>query len=61
MGLVVALNDSKEYQGGDLVFPELGLNCRLPQGTAVVFDAGLLHGVTAVTQGRRLVLINFVY
>lgn len=60
-GLVIALNTSLDYRGGDLIFPEIGVIARLPAGTGVIFDAGLLHGVTEVTSGRRLVLISFVY
>jgi len=51
------LND--EYDGGELVFPELNIELRPKAGTAILFSAGLLHGVRPVTSGRRFVLISF--
>lgn len=59
-GFVAAINDKSKYKGGDLIFPEIGLTARLPQGTAILFDASLLHGVNPVVSGTRLVLISFL-
>lgn len=59
-GFVCALNSPMDYHGGELFFPELGIECRLPKNTAVFFDANLLHGVRAVTHGQRIVLLSFL-
>lgn len=60
-GFVAAINYPWEYNGGNLVFPELGVTTRLNRGDAIVFDADILHGVSPVTSGSRLVLISFAY
>ena len=52
--LVCPLSVPDTYQGGALVFPELGISVRAGAGTAIVFDAHLLHGVHPVTKGRSL-------
>jgi predicted 2-oxoglutarate/Fe(II)-dependent dioxygenase YbiX len=54
------LND--DYQGGELVFPEYGAyGYRVGPGSAVVFPTPLMHEVLPVTEGRRLVLITFLF
>jgi predicted 2-oxoglutarate/Fe(II)-dependent dioxygenase YbiX/peroxiredoxin len=58
----ITLNLSKDYDGGDLVFPEFGRRAyRAPHGGAVVFSCGALHQVTPVTRGRRYAFLAFLY
>jgi cephalosporin hydroxylase/predicted 2-oxoglutarate/Fe(II)-dependent dioxygenase YbiX/peroxiredoxin len=58
----VTINLNKEYEGGDLVFPEFGRRSyRAPTGGAVVFSCGALHQVTPVTAGRRYAFVAFLY
>ena len=54
--------NSEEYEGGDVRFPEYGPETyRAPTGGAVVFSCPMLHEVTPVTKGRRLVFLPFLY
>jgi peroxiredoxin len=59
----VTLNlNAEEYEGGDLRFPEYGLQTyRAPTGGAVVFSCCLLHEATPVTSGRRYAFLPFLY
>ncbi|WP_138499790.1 2OG-Fe(II) oxygenase [Nostoc sp. PA-18-2419] len=50
------------YKGGDLLFPEYGLQLYTPNvGEAVIFSCSLLHEATPVIEGRRFVLLSFFY
>ncbi|MFN6486871.1 MULTISPECIES: 2OG-Fe(II) oxygenase [unclassified Nostoc] len=50
------------YEGGELRFPEYGLQLYSPNaGEAVIFSCSLLHEATPVTSGRRFVLLSFFY
>jgi predicted 2-oxoglutarate/Fe(II)-dependent dioxygenase YbiX len=54
--------NTEEYGGGEVRFPEFGLQSyRAPTGGAVVFAVSLLHEVTPVTSGRRLIFLTFLY
>jgi hypothetical protein len=58
----VTINLNKDYDGGDLVFPEFGRRIyRAPVGGAVVFSCGALHQVTPVSRGRRYAFLAFLY
>jgi peroxiredoxin len=58
----VTINLSKDYDGGDLIFPEFGRRSyRAPVGGAVVFSCGALHQVTPVSRGRRYAFLAFLY
>ena len=58
----VTINLNKDYDGGDLVFPEFGRRSyRAPHGGAVVFSCGALHQVTPVARGRRYAFLAFLY
>jgi peroxiredoxin len=59
----VTLNlNAEEYDGGDLRFPEYGLQTyRAPTGGACVFSCGLMHEATPVTRGRRFAFLPFLY
>lgn len=54
--------NSGDYDGGEVRFPEFGMQSyRAPTGGAAVFSVSLLHEVTPVTRGRRLIFLTFVY
>jgi predicted 2-oxoglutarate/Fe(II)-dependent dioxygenase YbiX/peroxiredoxin len=58
----VSINLNKDFDGGDLVFPEFGRKTyRPPEGGAIVFSCGALHQVTPVTRGRRYAFLAFLY
>ncbi len=50
-----------EYEGGELLFPEYGLDrYDPPAGAAILFSCSLLHEALPVTRGRRFTLLNFL-
>ncbi len=58
----VTINLNKDYDGGDLVFPEFGSRrYRAPQAGAAVFSCGALHQVTPLTRGKRYAFLAFLY
>jgi peroxiredoxin/predicted 2-oxoglutarate/Fe(II)-dependent dioxygenase YbiX len=58
----LSLNLNAGYEGGSLRFPEYGPHLYRPEaGGALVFACSHLHEVTEVTQGRRFVLLSFLF
>jgi predicted 2-oxoglutarate/Fe(II)-dependent dioxygenase YbiX len=58
----LTLNLNDEYAGGQLRFPEYGNQLYRPDaGAALVFSCAHLHEVLDVTEGRRFVLLSFLY
>jgi predicted 2-oxoglutarate/Fe(II)-dependent dioxygenase YbiX len=59
----VSINlNAKQFEGGDLRFPEFGSRTyRPPTGGAVVFCCSLQHEATPVTKGRRYAFLPFLY
>jgi predicted 2-oxoglutarate/Fe(II)-dependent dioxygenase YbiX len=58
----LTLNLNDDYVGGQLRFPEYGNQLYRPDaGTALVFSCAHLHEVLDVTEGRRFVLLSFLY
>jgi predicted 2-oxoglutarate/Fe(II)-dependent dioxygenase YbiX/peroxiredoxin len=54
--------NADEYEGGELRFPEFGLQTyRAPTGGAMVFSCSLLHEATRVTRGTRYAFLPFFY
>jgi peroxiredoxin/predicted 2-oxoglutarate/Fe(II)-dependent dioxygenase YbiX len=54
--------NSEEFSGGELRFPEYGPQLYKPDtGAAIVFSCSILHEALAVTEGRRFVLITFLF
>lgn len=54
--------NSEDYEGGELCFPEYGLDLYRPgTGEAVIFSCSLLHKALPVTRGNRFVLLSFLY
>lgn len=61
MSIVIGLSDITDYEGGELVFNDLNIKIKLPKGSAVVFDAKLVHEVLPITSGKRYVLQAFLF
>ncbi|HEX2807949.1 MAG TPA: 2OG-Fe(II) oxygenase [Kineosporiaceae bacterium] len=58
----LTLNLNDDYEGGQLRFPEYGNQLYRPNaGAALVFSCAHLHEVLDVTEGRRFVLLSFLY
>lgn len=57
-GIVLYLNDN--YEGGEINYKDLGISYKPKAGDLVVHYAGLLHGVTEVTEGVRYIFTMFV-
>jgi predicted 2-oxoglutarate/Fe(II)-dependent dioxygenase YbiX len=58
----LSINLNKDFEGGDLVFPEFGTKAYRPsEGGALVFSCGALHQVTPVTRGKRYAFLAFMY
>ncbi|MGM0578084.1 MAG: 2OG-Fe(II) oxygenase [Myxococcota bacterium] len=58
----LTLNLNEDYQGGELRFPEYGPHLYRPAaGEALVFSGSLLHEVLPVREGRRFVLLSFLF
>jgi len=58
----VSINLNKDYDGGDLIFPEFGRRTyRAPVAGAAVFSCGALHQVTPMTRGKRYAFLAFMY
>jgi predicted 2-oxoglutarate/Fe(II)-dependent dioxygenase YbiX/peroxiredoxin len=58
----LSINLNKDFEGGDLVFPEFGRKVYRPsEGGALVFSCGALHQVTPVTKGKRYAFLAFMY
>jgi predicted 2-oxoglutarate/Fe(II)-dependent dioxygenase YbiX len=54
--------NAEDFSGGELAFPEFGAHRFSPAtGEAVVFSSSLLHEPLHVTEGRRLVLLAFLF
>lgn len=54
--------NTEDHEGGELRFPEYGHASYRPRtGEAAIFSCNLLHEATDVTQGRRYVLLSFMY
>jgi len=58
----LSINLNKDFEGGDLIFPEFGRKTyRPPEGGALVFSCGALHQVMPVTKGKRYAFLAFMY
>jgi predicted 2-oxoglutarate/Fe(II)-dependent dioxygenase YbiX/peroxiredoxin len=58
----LSINLNKDFEGGDLMFPEFGRKTYRPsEGGALVFSCGALHQVTPVTKGKRYAFLAFMY
>ena len=61
VSMTVFLNEPSEYDGGELVLhgDESAQRLRGAAGEAVVYPSGVLHEVTPVTRGVRLVAVSW--
>jgi predicted 2-oxoglutarate/Fe(II)-dependent dioxygenase YbiX len=50
-----------DYDGGEIIFPELGIGIKPEAGSIVIFHSDILHGVNEVTRGERLTLESNLY
>jgi predicted 2-oxoglutarate/Fe(II)-dependent dioxygenase YbiX/peroxiredoxin len=58
----LSINLNKDFEGGDLAFPEFGTKAYRPsEGGALVFSCGALHQVTPLTKGKRYAFLAFMY
>ena len=62
IAMTVCLSDAAEYEGGELVIDAAGAPTRWrgKAGDVIVYPAGTLHRVTAVTSGARDVAISWI-
>lgn len=62
LSITVFLSDPASYDGGELVLQleSRKVPIKLPAGALVAYPSTLLHEVTQVTRGQRLVAISFV-
>ena len=61
MSIIIGYSDPSEYVGGELVFKNNNLKYKLGKGSAVIFDAKLVHEVLPVTEGNRYVIQAFLF
>ena len=58
-GLAIYLNDN--FTGGELFYPEIGLEIKPKARSLVIHDAKFKHGVKTVTSGNRYSITVFVF
>jgi predicted 2-oxoglutarate/Fe(II)-dependent dioxygenase YbiX len=60
LAVLIYLND--DYEGGNLVFPDLHISIRPKKGMMVAFPAThhYLHGVEPVTKGERFAIVTWM-
>jgi len=61
ISFVVCLSDINEYKGGIFKFIHLDKTFKFNKGDAIFFDSNLLHGVEPVIEGKRQVIISFLW
>lgn len=57
-GALLYLNDN--YVGGEIYYPEIGVEYKPRPGSLMIHYAGLLHGVKPVTEGVRYSMTGFI-
>jgi hypothetical protein len=50
-----------DYDGGELIFPDINTSIKPKAGSVVVFDSDFMHGVNAVKSGTRKTLESHLY
>jgi PKHD-type hydroxylase len=69
LSIIIALNDSKEYIGGDVLIQNMDIyndykifNCDVLKkiGSVVVFPSFIFHKVMPITSGIRYSLVNWI-
>jgi hypothetical protein len=56
----IALNPSKDFDGGGTWFDSLNDAVRINEGEIVSHASGILHGGHGITRGKRYILVAFV-
>jgi peroxiredoxin/predicted 2-oxoglutarate/Fe(II)-dependent dioxygenase YbiX len=58
----VSINLNRDFEGGEVSFPEYGSQSYKPApGGAVVFSCSLLHAVSPMKRGKRYAFLPFLY
>ena len=62
IALTICLNDCSDYEGGELVIQADAAERRFKgnSGDVIVYPSGLVHQVTPVTAGSRLVAVSWI-
>ena len=62
LSFTIQLNDSKDYEGGELIIYDGNEKASMPKekGTIIFFSSNLLHEVTPVTKGTRNSIVSWV-
>lgn len=58
-GVILYFND--DYKGGEISYPELGIDFSPKSNTLLCHDASILHGVKPVIEGTRYIYPGFVH
>lgn len=58
-GIAIYLNE--DFEGGELIYPDLGLSVTPKAGSMVIHDASLKHQVFPVLSGNRYSITTFVF
>ena len=58
-GVAIYLND--DFEGGELIYPKLGLSVTPKPGSMVIHEASLKHQVFPVVLGQRYSITTFVF
>jgi hypothetical protein len=58
-GIAIYLND--DFEGGELIYPDLGLSVTPKRGSMVIHNASLKHQVFPVVLGARYSITTFVF
>ena len=58
-GVAIYLNN--DFEGGELIYPDLGLSITPKLGSMVIHDASLKHQVFPVVKGQRYSITTFVF
>jgi predicted 2-oxoglutarate/Fe(II)-dependent dioxygenase YbiX len=58
-GIAIYLND--DFDGGELIYPDLGLSVTPKAGSMAIHNADLKHQVFPVTSGARYSITTFVF
>lgn len=61
ISIVICLSPVDNYEGGVFNFIELKKGFQFDIGDTIIFKSSLLHGVEPVTNGKRQVLISFMW
>lgn len=58
-GVAIYLNE--DFEGGELIYPDLGLSVTPKSGSMVIHDASFKHQVFPVVKGNRYSITTFVF